>query len=102
VPNYIYKCTECDHKEIAELPISFSPKIRLPCDDCYSGHPDEEFTMTRRIGTPSFPTNCNKVFAGDWYKKQYGHELGQGSMDKAQQAEDRKTLEREFRKRTGQ
>jgi hypothetical protein len=42
------------------------------------------------------------VRAGDWYKKQYGHELGAGSLDKARQAEDRKTLEKEFRKRTGQ
>jgi len=97
MPKYIYRCTFCDYKEVHELPISFDPKIKLHCLDC-----NKEDKMTRRIGKPSFPKNCNMVRAGDWYKKTYGHELGAGSMEKAQQQEDRKTLEREFRKRTDQ
>ncbi len=99
MPNYIYKCTECDHKYVTKLPISFDPKIKLACR--YS-HDGTEFTMTRRIGKPSYPKEVGKEFAGDWYKKEYGHELGEGSLNKAQQARDRKTLEREFRKKTGQ
>ena len=96
MPNYIYKCLECDHSELIELPISSDPSERRWCKLCHE--PDEEHTMTRRIGKSQFPKNVGKVFAGDWYKKTYGIELGQGSLDKARQAEDRKNLEREFKK----
>ena len=98
MPDYIYKCIHCHYKTVHTLKMSFDPAKKLFCSECSNTTP----SMTRRIGRPSFPTNVGKVFAGDWYKKQYGHELGEGSMNAAQQAEDRKTLEREFRKKTGQ
>lgn len=98
MPSYIYKCTDCEHKEVIELPMSSNPNDRRWCKLCRE--PDEEKTMTRRIGVCSFPKNVGKVFAGDWYKKTYGQELGADAMDKSRQAEDKKTLEREFRKMT--
>jgi len=79
--------------------MSSDPEERLWCRECPNS---VEMTMTRRIGKPRIGKISNKVYAGDWYKKQYGHELGEGSLEKAQQQEDMKTLEKEFRKRTGQ
>lgn len=100
MPNYIYKCTYCGASYDMNLPMSSDPKIKYHCfaTDCDS----RTDCVTRRIGRPSFPKKVGKVFAGDWFKKTYGIELGEGSMNKATQAEDRKTLEREFRKDTGQ
>ena len=78
--------------------MSYDPSKKLYCLECSNSEP----TMTRRIGKPSFPDKVGRVFAGDWFKKQYGNELGEGSMNRAQQEEDRRALEREFRKETGQ
>ena len=99
MPNYIYKCTECDHKVVIELAISYDPKVKFGCPNCNTA--SDKRTMTRRIGLATFPANCNTVFAGDWFKKTYGHDIGRGYEDKVRQAEDRKTLEREFKKETG-
>jgi len=95
MPNYAYRCCECKNVTVLNLPISTNPKKTFACECGY--------TMKRVIKfIPQMPENVNKVFAGDWYKKEYGHDLGEGSLNKAQQAEDRKTLEREFRRKTGQ
>jgi hypothetical protein len=37
--------------------------------------PDEESTMTRRIGRALFPEKVGRVWAGDWFKKTYGHDI---------------------------
>lgn len=73
MPNYIYKCTECDHKEMVELPISSDPSEKRWCKMCHE--PDEESTMTRRIGRALFPEKVGRVWAGDWFKKTYGHDI---------------------------
>lgn len=96
MPNYIYKCIHCGFKETVALSISYDPTIKRFCSAC-----KKFLAMTRRIGPSVIPKEVGKVFVGDWYKKQYGHELGAGSLEKAQQEEDRKTLEREFKKRMG-
>ena len=100
MPNYIYKCKVCEDIMEITLPISTDPSQCIENPD--RRHGGICYGLYKRIigSTPSF--KGLKTFAGDWYKKTYGIELGQGSLDKAQQAEDRKTLEREFRKRTGQ
>jgi len=42
-----------------------------------------------------------KVFAGDWFKKKYGHDVGEAYDDKARQAEDKKVMERELKRQLG-
>ena len=95
MPGYSYKCGKCKQITMLELPISTDPDKRFGCECGY--------LMKRVIAVvPQFPKEVGKVFAGDWFKKTYGSELGEGSENEATQAEDRKTLEREFRKKTGQ
>lgn len=98
MPNYIYRCIECNHKYICQLPISFDPKIKLACRYSHNG---TEFTMTRRIGTPSFPSNCNKVFAGDWFKKTYGFEIGEKETTKAEFQKDARLAEQKYKRDMG-
>jgi hypothetical protein len=76
------------------LPMSTEPSKIFQCSSCPNGE------MSRRIINPGAIKGF-KVFAGDWFKKEYGHDIGQAYEDKARQAEDRKTLEREFRKNQG-
>lgn len=99
MPNYIFKCIRCHYRISVFRSISSDPSEKLWCPECNNSI---EKTMTRRIGKPKIGKISNKVYAGDWYKKEYGHELGEGSLQKAQQQEDMKILEKEFRKRTGQ
>ena len=96
MPTYKYKCELCAFEQMMMLPISSDPKEKRVCEDC------SKVTMTRRIGKPQFPKTVGKVFAGDWYKKTYGQDVGDAYMEKAQQQESKKILEREFRKQTGQ
>ena len=104
MPNYIYKCTECDFTKTIELSISFNPKKKLLCNMCSDEHPDvrpyPEFTMTRRIGKPSFPANCNKVFAGDWFKKTYGYDIGDRATTRAELQRDIKKAEEKHKRDT--
>ncbi len=82
MPNYIYKCTECDHEYMQQLPMSFDPKIKLACRHSHDG---TEFTMTRRIGKAIFPEKVGKVFAGDWFKKTYGHDMSEVAKGRARE-----------------
>lgn len=92
MPNYLYKCCEC--KEIVDLtlPISTDPKELFTCPCGY--------TMKRIMRAPGAFKGF-KVYAGDWFKKTYGHDLRTPYEDKVRQQEDRKTLEKEARKKNG-
>lgn len=87
MPNYNYRCCKC--KQITELalPISTDPKKLLGCECGY--------TMRRVMRVPGAVKGF-KTFAGDWFKKTYGHDVGEAYEDKARQTEDRKVLEREM------
>ena len=96
MPNYKYRCIKCDYEEKWDMPISTNPKLSLYCPSC-----ELDGTMTRRISVAQFPKEVGKVFAGDWYKKEYGHEIGSNADDKVQQKKDWETLKRESEKERG-
>lgn len=85
MPGYVYKCTECKEYAKFQLPISTDPDRQMTCPEC--GGP-----MNRSVTIAQFPTTVGKVFAADWFKKQYGHELGE--RDK-QYADEQKKIDRE-------
>lgn len=96
MPKYTFHCSKC-HK-ISVLDIRLSTYIENPDKiyKCDCGH-----TMRRAIKNSHLPTvdsNIMKEFAGDWFKKEYGHEIDEVAQDKAAQKRDRETLERELRK----
>jgi len=96
MPTYKYKCQLCAFEQMVILPISSDPKAKRDCEDCNS-----EDVMPRRIGKPQFPKTVGKVFAGDWYKKTYGEDIGAAYEERARQQESKKILEREFKKMVG-
>lgn len=69
MPNYKYKCCKCKKNKIFTLPISTDPKKMMSCDCGY--------IMKRAIIVSQFPEKVGKVWADDWYKKTYGHGLGE-------------------------
>lgn len=80
MPNYNYKCAGCSVIREFFLPISTEPSKPIECESCKG-------MMSRIIRLPSGITGL-KVFAGDWYKKTYGHELGQDGDDSAANRRD--------------
>jgi len=76
MPNYTYRCCKCKQITILNLPISTDPKAIQACECGY--------TMRRIIAsTPAF--NGFKVWAGDWFKKTYGHDITEGAQRKAKE-----------------
>lgn len=67
MPNYLYKCTECEFAQTLALPISFDPSQKMMCSGCNGT------TMTRRIGAPKFCIKGESL--GSWYKKSTGKEF---------------------------
>ena len=89
MPNYKYKCISCAHTETMFLKMSTDPKKRFDCKEC-----DGEQSMTRRISKPAGHKGF-KVWAGDWYKKTYGRDLGEGAHERASRiAEHRREVKR--------
>lgn len=86
MPNYKYVCNECNHSEMVSLPISTDPNKKLKCSKC------TKRSFKRRICISEFPNRVGRVWAGDWFKKTYGHEIGE--RDKAYANEQAK-LDRE-------
>lgn len=94
MPNYLYKCNRCEDIVDLAMPISTDPKQFWN----HPGHKNVCLGLFYRIMRAPGAVKGFKVFAGDWFKKTYGHDLGETYEDKARQADDRKTLEREHRK----
>lgn len=94
MPDYKYKCTQCDYVEVFTLQMSSDPKAKLDCGDC-----GEEESMTRRIGVAQFPEKVGKVWAGEWFKKTYGHDMTEGTArkarEKAEMDRERRALEKD-------
>lgn len=83
MPNYHYRCCKCKQVAVLNLPISTDPSELQSCDCGY--------TMRRIIAsTPAF--KGFKVFAGDWFEKEYGHDMAEGA---AKRVEARKEYEKE-------
>ena len=68
MPNYRYKCCKCKQYKDFSLPISTDPARLMACGCGYS--------MKRVMIAAQIPNTVGKVWAADWYKKTYGHELG--------------------------
>lgn len=94
MPTYKYKCTVCDHEEFLSMRISVNPSTKVECPDCWERADTDELepTMTRRIVASSIPESVGKVWAGDWFKKTYGHDIGEASQAAA---DSRAAYERE-------
>lgn len=95
MPNYKYKCTSCGHIEVMFLKISTSPGKHFDCTNCESKE-----TMTRRISKPAGHQGL-KVWAGDWFKKTYGHDMGEAAAKKASVLDEHRKEVRELRKDYG-
>lgn len=76
MPNYWYKCGKCKATVEKSLPISTDPKKRFECECGY---------LMKRIIRPGaqFPKEVGKVWAGDWFKKTYGTDIGEEARRKA-------------------
>lgn len=86
MPNYHYRCCECKNVTVLNLPISTDPKAIQECECGY--------TMKRIIAsTPA--VKGFKVWAGDWFEKEYGHDMAEGAM---RRVEERKQYEKELDK----
>ena len=77
MPNYAYKCCKCKSIVKRNLPISTDPKKLFNCECGYT---------TSRIIVPGalFPETVGRVWAGDWFKKQYGRDIGEAAKERGQ------------------
>lgn len=66
MPNYKYKCLNCEHESIETLPMSYDPKILLCCPECFG-------SMSRRISIPTIVMERETL--GKWYHEQTGKKL---------------------------
>ena len=77
MPNYKYVCERCNDEKIHFLPISSDASIKFDCRFCASAPPFPTETMSRRIIKSQFPEKVGREWAGDWFKKTYGHDIGE-------------------------
>jgi len=60
-----------------DLPISTEPSKLFPCFECKG-------EMKRIIvAGAQFPEQVGRVWAGDWFKKTYGHDIGAAARERA-------------------
>lgn len=93
MPNYHYKCGECKGIAKMDLPISTDPKKTFRCFEC-------GYAMRRIIVSGAqFPEKVGRVWAGDWFKKTYGHDMTEGAERRVREREkyekDKKDLAKE-------
>lgn len=94
MPNYLYKCNRCEDIIEFALPISHDPKQF--CN--HPGHKNVCLGLYYRIMRAPGAVKGLKTFAGDWFKKTYGSDIGDAYIDKARQREDYETMKRELDK----
>jgi putative FmdB family regulatory protein len=94
MPNYKYYCPDCDVAAEKTLLISSDPKEKLQCGSC------KKLTMERRISLPARPMGF-KVWAGDWYKKTYGQEIGERDKNYASEQAKIDKAAKELKKQYG-
>ena len=80
MPNYGYRCGHCSHQAKFFLKLSSDPDELLECPEC-----EAEAMFRIIISGGSF--NGLKVFAGDWFKKTYGHDIGDGAARRVKEKE---------------
>jgi hypothetical protein len=57
--------------------------------------------MMRRPCLTTFSFGIPKVRAGDWFKKTYGHEIGEKDEEKAEQQRNTEVMKKELEKQHG-
>lgn len=77
LPNYTFKCDECEDVVKKFLRLSSDPRELL---DCGCGA-----KMRRIIVVSQIPSAVGKVWAGDWFKKTYGHDIAEGTERKSKE-----------------
>jgi putative FmdB family regulatory protein len=85
MPTYSYKCPDCESISDHFLPMSTDPEKKMPCPACFGA-------KSYRVITRAPMVNGLKVFAGDWFKKTYGHELGEDGMTALEKKKDFESL----------
>ena len=68
MPNYLYKCKECDAEEKMTLPLSAEPSLTYTCL-----RPLCNGEMSRRLVVSQFTMKSSSL--GAWYKNETGKEL---------------------------
>lgn len=78
MPNYAYRCGKCKQITTKSLPISTDPRQAFACECGY--------LMKRIIVSGAlFPEKVGKVWAGDWFKKTYGHDIDEVAKQRGQE-----------------
>ncbi len=80
MPNYLYKCSNCKDIIDINLPMSFEPTEMI----FNSGHKKVCVGRFKRIMRKPGAVKGFKVFAGDWFKKEYGFDIGEKETTKAE------------------
>lgn len=89
MPGYSYKCGKCKHIIQMTLPISTDPKKRFACECGY---------LMKRIIAGGASFKGFKVFAGDWFKKEYGFDIADRPTTKAEFQRDVKRAEEKHKR----
>lgn len=94
MPKYTYKCPRCEDTFEVTLPMSADPKKLLN----YPGHKNMCLGLFKRIITPGASFKGFKVFAGDWFKKTYGFDIGEKETTKAELQKDCRRAEEKHKR----
>lgn len=79
MPNYHHRCAECDEVTVLNLPISTDPAAPQKCE-CGGN--------MKRIIASAPAAHGFKVWAGDWFKKTYGHDMAEGAQRRVNAREE--------------
>lgn len=94
MPNYTYKCINCETELRRFLSISSDPSELRECPTC---GPEMMKRIIRSIAT----WKGFKVFAGDWFEKRYGFDLAEPDLEKSKRnkelLDEKKELEQEHK-----
>ena len=81
MPNYRYRGLICGEYYERFLPISSDPKEQFECS-CGADVCDQIRVISKSGSFKGF-----KVWAGDWFKKTYGHDMGDGAAQRVSERE---------------
>lgn len=90
MPNYVYKAKDDGCKFCAE-----GFQITHPISEYLENCPECETEIRKVIGVCQFPKNVSYESAASWFKKTYGHELGERDV---QYASEQKELDKQAAK----
>ena len=98
MPNHIYRCTQCEYQEsrlILGLPSEEVLDAPFKCNGCGA------LAMKRRPCLVSSSFGMPKERAGDWFKKTYGHDIGEKDEEKAEQQRNMDQVKRSLEAKHG-